>query len=35
MGVLIERIKTRWREAERYRRKRLYYELGGEHAEEE
>ena len=35
MEVLIETIKTRWREAERYRRMRLYYELGGEHAEEE
>jgi hypothetical protein len=35
MGVLIERIKTRWREAERYRRMLLYYELGGELPEEE
>ena len=25
----------RWREAERYRRMLLYYELGGEHPEEE
>jgi hypothetical protein len=38
MRVLIEGIKTRWREAERrerHRRVRLYYELGGYHPEEE
>jgi hypothetical protein len=38
MKDLIERIKTWWREAERrerHRRMHLYYELGGEHLEEE
>ncbi len=38
MKDLIERIKTWWREAERrewHCRMHLYYELGGEHPEEE